>query len=445
MQSEDSSDDKQIESAPGFLRKVMLLSGATAVGQLLNFLAAPVVTRLFTPADFGVAGTFAALVGLFQVVASARYENAIPLPHSRGEGLRLVSLCVAILTVLCFFSLAVIGLWGGTLWLPTRLEGLRSHLILLPFGFLGLGLFTIAEFWAIRQSYFGELSKTKIWQGLASLSVQLAAGFRHAGARGLIIAFVVGQSAGGLRLWKLLWRDFRSEPKFSLELGPAAELARRFRNFPLVTTWAALAKISGQYFPLLFFSIYYGQDATGWLALAQRILALPLILVGEAVSRAYLSAAAKLRGQRSNKAQQQLFWKVVKGQILLGVFVLLPGLLAAPWAFEFFFGKVWREAGIYALCSGVGLFGQLVVAPVHCQLDVAERQRLSLLGEVVRWIFLLMAAGWALHYQVSPSRCAFLLGLAGGSAMAFILFLCWWSFKADSSVAPAAESIVSEV
>lgn len=413
----------------GFLKKVAVLSGATALGQVLSFAASPLITRLFTPADFGVAGTFAVLVGLFQVVASGRYENAIPLPRKSRESLQLVKLCLAILLILVTASVLILGLFGQTMWLPQRLEPLRPQLMFLPLGFLGLGLFTIAEFWAIRQSYFGELSKTKLWQGVASVSVQLLTGLRHWGGRGLLVAFVVGQSAGGLRLWRLLWRDLKADSASQEQAVTTFEVARRYRNFPLVTIWAASAKILGQYFPILFFSVHYGQEATGWLTMAQRILALPLILVGESVSRAYLNAAARLRSEHRSGEHRKLFFRVVQGQFGLALFVLLPGLLLAPRGFEYFFGAAWREAGVFALCSGLGLAAQLVVTPIHCQLDVAERQRLSLLGEVVRWFCLFGAAYWTLHSALDAAHCAFAFSLSNAVSLSFIFGLCCWSLE----------------
>jgi O-antigen/teichoic acid export membrane protein len=425
------SEEPGSASKRSFLQKVAVLSGATALGQLLSFAASPVTTRLFTPTDFGVSGTFAVIVGLFQVAASGRYENAIPLPRVSRDGLQLVKLCLVILFCWVILAFVVVLLWGHSMWLPRRLEALRSELIFLPLGFLGLGLFTIAEFWAIRQSYFGELSKTKLWQGAASVSVQLLTGIRHWGGRGLIVAFVVGQSAGGLRLWRLLWRDLHNSSQEDSSSIP--EMARRYRNFPLVTIWAAAAKILGQYFPILFFSIHFGQEATGWLTLAQRILALPLILVGESVSRAYLSAAARLRSTARTREHQQLFFRVVRAQIGLALFILAPGLLLAPWGFEFFFGPAWKQAGVFALCSGPGLAAQLIVTPVHCQLDVAERQKLNLLGEMARWLCLGGAAGWTLRADLDAAHCAFAFGLANGLALSVIFALCCWSLKSDGA------------
>ena len=431
MHCEVSVKAEEPTAQTGFLRKVAILSGATALGQVLSFAASPLLTRLFTPTDFGISGTFSVLVGLLQVVASARYENAIPLPRSTREGLRLVLLCLTILLMLVSLTLLVVWLGGQSLWLPQRLESIRPQLVFLPWGILGVGLFVIAEFWAIRQSYFAELSKTRVWQGMASLSVQLACGYGHWGARGLIIAFLVGQSAGGLRLWKLLLRDLKQESERLWDRTELTRLAARYRSFPLVTVWAALGKIAGLYFPMMFFSVHFGQEATGWLALAQRILGLPLILVGEAVSRAYLSAAARLRGGRQHQDHERLFWKVVLGQTALGLLVLLPGLLLAPWAFSFFFGSVWRQAGVFALYSGLGLLAQLIVTPVHCQLDVAERQKLSLLGECFRWFCLLAGAALVIKRDLNATQCAFVLGLGSALAQGFIFCLCWWSLKAD--------------
>lgn len=62
-----------------------VLVGGTTGAQLLAVLAAPLLTRLYTPEDFGLLAVYASLLGLIAVIASLRYELAIPLPTDDTE------------------------------------------------------------------------------------------------------------------------------------------------------------------------------------------------------------------------------------------------------------------------------------------------------------------------------------------------------------------------
>jgi O-antigen/teichoic acid export membrane protein len=64
----------------GFARGVAIMTAGTALGQGLVVVLAPLLTRLYTPTDFGVLAVYGSVVSLVAVVASLRYELAIALP-----------------------------------------------------------------------------------------------------------------------------------------------------------------------------------------------------------------------------------------------------------------------------------------------------------------------------------------------------------------------------
>ena len=63
-----------------FARGVVTLASGTAAAQLLTVLALPLITRLYSPADYGTLAVYSSTITLLLVVASLRYEVAIPLP-----------------------------------------------------------------------------------------------------------------------------------------------------------------------------------------------------------------------------------------------------------------------------------------------------------------------------------------------------------------------------
>jgi O-antigen/teichoic acid export membrane protein len=63
-----------------FARSVAVVTAGSALGQGLVVASAPLLTRLYTPADFGVLAVYGSIVSLVAVVAALRYEFAIALP-----------------------------------------------------------------------------------------------------------------------------------------------------------------------------------------------------------------------------------------------------------------------------------------------------------------------------------------------------------------------------
>lgn len=73
-------------------RSVAVLAGGTALGQGLAVLASPFLTRLCTPSGFGVLSAYTAIFSILVVVASLRYELAIPLPEDDETAANLLVL-----------------------------------------------------------------------------------------------------------------------------------------------------------------------------------------------------------------------------------------------------------------------------------------------------------------------------------------------------------------
>jgi len=73
-----------------FARGVSVLVGGTAGAQVLTVLAAPLLTRLYSPEDFGLLAVSASLLALIGVISSLRYELAIPLPEANVAALSLI-------------------------------------------------------------------------------------------------------------------------------------------------------------------------------------------------------------------------------------------------------------------------------------------------------------------------------------------------------------------
>src|SRR5690606_29477155 len=91
-----------------FARSVSILVGGTAGAQLITIAATPLLTRLYTPNDFGVLAVYMSVLALFTVVASLRYELAIPLPESDDDAIHIVVLCLFITLLMTVLSLIII-------------------------------------------------------------------------------------------------------------------------------------------------------------------------------------------------------------------------------------------------------------------------------------------------------------------------------------------------
>ena len=276
-----------------FGRSVVTLASGTAIGQLLLFLAVPVLTRLYTPADYGALAVYSSTLTVLVVLASLRYEAAILLPQDEDTAASLLALTFLLLAVTAAIVSLLVWLAGDAFVAVVKVPALRPYRWLLPVGFIGAGMYQALSYWAIRRGEFGRVARTKLSQGVGQVVSQVGLGAAGAGAPGLLIGDVIGRVAGGGGL-ALLALGGRSHARVTR--ASVLSAASRYRRFPLLTTWSGLLNVGSLQLPSILFSASFGAAAAGLYALSFKMLVLPTMLVGQAVGQVFLSRAAPLAG-----------------------------------------------------------------------------------------------------------------------------------------------------
>ena len=73
-----------------FSKNSIALLGGTVFSQLIPIGLSPVLTRLFSPTEFGVLALFVSISKIISVFITGRYEPAIVLPKEDRDGVNLM-------------------------------------------------------------------------------------------------------------------------------------------------------------------------------------------------------------------------------------------------------------------------------------------------------------------------------------------------------------------
>ena len=134
-----------------FAKNVSVLVGGTALGQVITVLASPLLTRIYTPDDFGTLAVFASFLSIAAVIASLRYELAIPLPEDDKTAANVLALSLSIVVGNSLLAGILVWLFGGKVVNVINAPQLRPYLWLLPLGIFGVGTYQVLNYWAIRK------------------------------------------------------------------------------------------------------------------------------------------------------------------------------------------------------------------------------------------------------------------------------------------------------
>ncbi|RTL19217.1 MAG: lipopolysaccharide biosynthesis protein [Rhodocyclaceae bacterium] len=419
---------QRLKPKSAFARGVGVLVGGTAAAQLLAVLAAPLLTRLYSPEDFGLLAVYASLLGLTAVIASLRYELAIPLPEHDAEA--------ANVAVLSLLLVGVNTLLAGILTVFLRepisnalgVPQLAPYLWLLPLGVLAGGVYNVFNYWAVRTKRFSTIAGTRIAQSLTTLFIQLTA-FKLGGIA-LLFGQVAGQSAGTVRLG----RTALASGGFSaVSWVGIKQVARRYQRFPIYSTWEGLANTAGLQLPPLLFAMLFGTAAAGLYSLANRVLSLPLSLIGNAIGQVFFSRAAEARRNgQLGPLVAQLHAKLAHIGLPPAVLIMLVGADL----FALVFGPEWRQAGEFAQWMAPWLYLVFVSSPLSTLFAIVEEQKQGLAFQIILLAARLLAI--SVGAWIGDLSIAVML-FTGASAACWLGFLLWVGHISGNSARSMAQ------
>lgn len=349
-------------------------------------LTSPIVTRLYTPKDFGVYGLMIAFIGFVTVISSLRYETAIVASESISDAAYLVIGSISI-------SMVCSGLSSVCLYLMIKLK-------LLGFGELpfwspfliflmcfATAVFFILRYWLIRIERFDGVRKVTIYQNMARSLGQVGLGDLQFGAAGLLWGECLGRLFGISRVIRDSLPILKEH--FTLfQYSVICAVFKKYREFPLYSLPSAVLDSLSIALLLPIIAQLYGSQEAGQLALVQRVISIPALLIGGTIADSFHHQMAT-DSRNGIKELTPLFFRVAFILTLLGA--TLGGFLAflAPLVFKLVFGEAWVEAGDLAARMSPMVAAGLVVSPLSRIVLVFNGQKYKLIYDLLALIILL--------------------------------------------------------
>jgi len=383
-----------------FLKNVMLVSGGTATAQLLVILFSPIISRIFSPDDFGTVAVYSSILAILSPLSTLRLHYAIPI---EDNDVSAVNALFASFLVVCLTSVSVLlfALIGSDILINVfDAEPLRPYMWLLSVGLFGVGSYTTMNAWMLRRNHYKAIARTKVAQGFSRSISQIGLGLLGTGPLALVIGTIIGETAG----IGSLTSHFLKTDKFllkSIRGSSVLLVVKKYKEFILLGTWSAMLNMAASHVPVLFLSALYGAQMVGAFSFANKIIALPMTLVGASVAQVFFGEGAKYA---SSDPARLLSLVQKSSRRLFQLALILPALLVpfGPWLFSFVFGSAWFEAGEYARWLSILLVFRFSVQPFYEALDMLKRQRLRLVLSVVRVGLIALALFGSWKVGLSP-------------------------------------------
>lgn len=262
-----------------FSRNILTLMTGTTIAQAIPIAISPILTRIYTPEDFGVFSIYTSITLILGVIICGRYELAIVLPRYKSytESIFLLSIVISTLLSIVLFFIVFIFLDQICKLLNLELEN-SYWLYLIPISTFFTGIYQSLYYLNNKSKNYKLIAKSKVIQNFSLGFITILLGKIGLNFLGLLLGSLIGQLISLTYL--LNSKCYRNLKINKLKIIALAKKYSDLPKFDLIASLSGMA--SHQLLPVLF-SIYYSPIIAGYIYLMQRVISSPINLISSAI------------------------------------------------------------------------------------------------------------------------------------------------------------------
>ncbi|MDA9358856.1 oligosaccharide flippase family protein [Flavobacteriaceae bacterium] len=402
-----------------YFKNITTLFKGSSISQLMPILASPLLTKIYTPDEFGEFSKFLSLVLILVPLGTLKYDQALLLPRDQKGLERLVSLIILTLIGVTT-SLTVI------LFLNFHFDFYKLDFwILVPVVFLAINLNLVIEQIAVRLTMFVKTSISISLRSALNVIFQISLGFNKLGVIGLIISNIIGALASFLFILKSLKQKLFHINL--LKINDLKNIAKKYIRFPIyILPSEIFASVSNNFLPIILAS-KFSLENVGYFYLTTKIIGLPTTIVGRSISQVFYSKISE--NYRTNKKSLNL--NLLKNTFFKLVIFLVPiaGLLYIMIDFVIvtIFGEDWISTSVFLKILAPFYFIKLVSSSFSSVLIIYKKQRIELATNILLFALTILTFIFSNSFEMFLS----FYSLALSGVYISLMFFYYYTLKND--------------
>jgi O-antigen/teichoic acid export membrane protein len=328
-----------------FAKNILTVFSGLSIAQVIPIIVSPILTRLFTPEEFGLLALFTSTSLFMGNIATMQYDSAIMLPEKDEDAINIMVLAMLSVIGFTLLTFLIVIFFNNELCSLMGNNEISFWLYFIPLSVFLTGLFRILNIWTSRKKQFKRLAMRNIMQSTTSAGTKVGVGSLTKISGGLIIGSLVGQfTATSVLFFQTILKDKMNFSSISKKR--MTDNAVKYKEFPLYTNFQGFLDMFKETGTRYIISSFYGATILGGYSFTLGLLQRPTQLIGGAISQVYYQKAADTYNAKGD------LWGLTKKIMLrlsgLSLVIYLPILLFGRQIFSFMFGDRWEEAGLYA-------------------------------------------------------------------------------------------------
>jgi O-antigen/teichoic acid export membrane protein len=368
-----------------FVVNVSTLMSGAVISQIIPFLVAPVISRLYFPEDYAVVAAYDSITVLFTIVATGMYSSALMIDKTDKEAFNTAGAAFMATLTITAISILIFFIFNKSIARLTGNENITFWLYLIPLTIFFTGSYQTLSMWNNRLKRYKRLATNKILQTIVTSGATVGLGILSYRSSGLMISLLIGQMfAFGV----LLYQTMNNDRALLKEINMKGILTsfKRHKDFPKYNMPQGFLDGFRESSIVFIISNYFGSVVVGSYSFAISMLNKPLQILGEAYRQVFFQKASTTYNENGN------IWNFTKRSSIIITTVTLPFfLIILFWGsdiFTFLFGVNWTQAGIIAQLLSIWVFFKFISSPLSSIPVIYQKQKVFFVYGIINNISL---------------------------------------------------------
>ncbi|HDG9486394.1 TPA: type 8 capsular polysaccharide synthesis protein Cap8K [Staphylococcus aureus] len=350
-----------------FIGDSFLMILSSGIAQVILIITTPIITRLYSPAEFGEFTIFSNIAMILIPIINARYDLLIVnAKNDRSANiLSQISFLISLLILLILIPILAISAW----LYPNFILDFIFIIIML---FL-VSLTNIFTNYLNKERKYKVLSLINVFRAGSMALLQIIFGLLSLGSLGLIIGFSLSYITG----ITLGYKTFKKHFNIVRNKEETKALFLENKNQLVYSTPSILLNSLSFSVVVFFIGILYTNTEVGIYGMAIRVLGIPVTIISLGLSKIFMQQANDYYIERGNF--RNLLLKFSSTLVIVSIIVYVPLYLFSEELVNILLGHSWVDA-ITVIKIVIPLFViRLIVSTVSLSVIVLQKQQLELI------------------------------------------------------------------
>ncbi|HDA2179657.1 type 8 capsular polysaccharide synthesis protein Cap8K [Staphylococcus aureus] len=350
-----------------FIGDSFLMILSSGIAQVILIITTPIITRLYSPTEFGEFTIFSNIAMILIPIINARYDLLIVnTKNDRSANiLSQISFLISLLILLILIPIFAISAW----LYPNFILDFIFIIIML---FL-VSLTNIFTNYLNKERKYKVLSLINVFRAGSMALLQIIFGLLALGSLGLIIGFSLSYIAG----ITLGYKTFKKHFNIVRDKEETKALFLENKNQLVYSTPSILLNSLSFSVVVFFIGILYANTEVGIYGMAIRVLGIPVTIISLGLSKIFMQQANDYYIEYGNF--RNLLLKFSSILVIVSIILYVPLYLFSEELVNILLGHSWVDA-ITVIKIVIPLFViRLIVSTVSLSVIVLQKQQLELI------------------------------------------------------------------